>query len=118
MNARRRRPLLVVLSALGLAVGAFAVWVLGIVGIGQYGEDICIYDAPPEAVAWQTDASVLPPRVTCVYNTREGETLEADHSLYAYAATSWLIGYPVAAIAGIAVVTLRLGPRARPQPPM
>lgn len=109
---------MVVLLAVGVGVGAFAVWVVGIVGIGQYGEDICLYDPPAEAVGWQADASVLPPRVTCIYFTGEGGTLEADHSLYAYVATSWLIGYPVAAIAGIAVVTLRLGRRARPQPPI
>lgn len=101
MDARRRRTLRVVLLALGLGVAALLVWVVGIVGIGQFGEDICLNDPPVEAAGYESEASVLPPRVTCVYNTVDGGTLEVGHPVYAYAATVWLIAFPLAAIAGV-----------------
>lgn len=105
MDTRGRRTLRVVLLALGLAVTALLVWVVGIVGIGQFGEDICLNDPPVDAAGYQTEASVLPPRVTCVYNTVDGGTLEVGHPAYAYVATLWLIAFPLTALAGIVTLT-------------
>lgn len=107
VSARRgRRP--IVLLALGLAVAAPAVWVLGIVGIGQFGEDICLDHPPAEATGYQSEGSVWPPRLTCLYDTREGDTLEVDHRLYPAIAAAWLIGFPTVAAVGIGVGAIPL----------
>ncbi len=95
------------LLAVGLAVAAFAVWVLGLVGIGQFGEDLCLDDPPAAATGYQSEGSVWPPRLTCIYDMREGGTLEVDHWLYAATAASWVIGFPLVASAGIGAVGIR-----------
>lgn len=107
MNARGRRPWLIVALALGLAAAALAVWALGILGIGQFGEDICLNDAPDEATGYQSEGSVWPPRLTCVYGTREGGTLKVDHRLYPTVAAAWVVGFPLVATAGIGMVCAR-----------
>ncbi len=83
------------LLALGLAVAAFAAWVVGIVGMGQFGEDICLDHPPAEATGYQTEGSLWPPRLTCIYGTNEGGTLEVDHWLYAAVGATWVLGFPL-----------------------
>ena len=99
--------------ALGLLVVA-ALWAVGIVGIGQYGEDICLGDPPDEATGYQSEGSVWPPRLTCVYGTHEGGTVEVEHRLYATAAAMWLVGFPLVATAGIGTVWARTARSSRP----
>jgi hypothetical protein len=106
VNARRRLPIW--LLALGLAVVAFVVWVLGIVGIGQYGEDICLDDAPVEATVYRSEGSVWPPRLTCVYEVPGGDTSEVEHRLYATVSSLWLIGFPLVAVPAIGVLWFRM----------
>lgn len=113
VNARGRRPRLIVRLALGLIVAA-AVWAVGIVGMGQYGEDICLGDPPDEAAGYQSEGSVWPPRLTCVYGTREGGTLQVDYRLYAMIAAVWLVGFPLVATAGIGMVSVRTARSSRP----
>ena len=100
--------------ALGLAATAFVVWALGIVGIGQYGEDICLVEAPGAATGYQSESSAWPPRLTCVYGTREGGTLEVDHRLYPTVAAVWVVGFPLVATAGIGIVCARTVRPSRP----
>lgn len=90
----------------GLVVAAIVVWFVGLVGVAQFGEDVCISDPPAEAAGWHIDTSRLPPRVTCVYDTVDGRTLEVDHPVYAVAAALWLVGFPVVAVVGIGAVTV------------
>ena len=113
MNGRGRRPRLIVPLSLGLIVAA-VVWAVGILGIGQYGEDICLDDPPDEATGYQSEGSVWPPRLTCVYSTREGGTLEVDHRLYATVAAVWLVGVPLVATAGIGMFWTRTARSSRP----
>lgn len=109
-----RRPLLIVLVALGLAAAALVVWALGIVGVGQYGEDICLGDPPAEATGYESEGSAWPPRLTCVYDARGGGTLEVDHRLYPTIAALWVVGFPVLAASGIGMVCVRMARLLRP----
>lgn len=107
MNPRGRRPRLSVPLVLGIAVAAFAVWAVGILGIGQFGEDICLDDPPDEATGYQSEGSVWPPRLTCVYDTHEGDTLAVDHHLYPTVAAAWVVGFPLVATVGIGMICTR-----------
>jgi hypothetical protein len=89
-----------VLTALASLVAVLIVWVVGIVALGVYSEDLCIRpNLPPEVTGWQLEATKFPPNISCVYRVSDGEALVMTHRILAWVWAVWLVVLPVGGLA-------------------
>jgi hypothetical protein len=91
------------LTAVATLAAVLIVWVVGIVALGQYSEDLCNRpNLPPEVSGWQLEATKIPPNISCVYRVSDGEALVVTHRILAWVSAVWLVVLPVGGL-GLAV---------------
>jgi hypothetical protein len=97
----------IALAGAVVVVGAI-IWLVGLIAMSQYTEDICFddLDARPSYGSYRQSARLWPPSIRCALAGSGVEPLIVEHRLEAVAGAAWLVGAPIL-VAGGALVTLR-----------
>ena len=95
--------------ALGLALGAGIVWLVGLVALGIWSEDACMADGIPWASGYTQSVRVWPPALVCEYRGR-GSIEAVEHTIRGLTIVGWTYVVPLLTVSGLGVWALGVGP--------
>jgi hypothetical protein len=102
-----RRLLIVAATTTAAAV----IWLVGLVGIGQYTEDICFDDLEEQVDygSYTRTSTLFPPAIECTLDGAKLDPVVVDHRAEASLGAAWGIAVPLATAVGAIVLYRRLG---------
>ena len=94
--------------AIAVLVGGTALWLVGIVAVGQGLEDVCFDDleSRPRYGAYQSRARLWPPSLECRLLGSNVEPIVVQHRLEAVARFGAIVVFPVVYCLGAATLAL------------
>ncbi len=98
----------------GLALGGGITWLVGLVALGIWSEDVCLADGIPSASTYVQSLRVWPPALVCEYQGA-GSSGTVAHTIRGAVIVGWTYAVPLLTVAGMLVWTM--GPSWRPATP-